>query len=132
MGSTSLAAVVGEDTSELDCPNLEPEDVTRGPAVRLSPGAKLPEVGDAVSAFLNRLVVMPGDFFDGTVLLLWTPPLEVVVVSGLPGAGEPGLGWLLDALEFFDDTETFLLMPPCFRRLSAPALAFEADLPRAA
>ena len=39
---------------------------------------------------------------------------------------------MLDALEFFDDTETFLLMPPCFRRLSAPALAFEADLPRAA
>ena len=92
LGLTSLTALVGEETSELACPNLEPEDVTRGPDVRLSPGDKLPEVVDAVSAFLNRLDVMPGDFFDGTVFLLWTPPLEVVVVSGLPGAGEPGLG----------------------------------------
>ena len=92
LGVTSLAALVGDDTSELDCANLEPEDVTRDRGVKLPPGDKLPEVGDAVSASLNRLDEMPGDFFDGTVLLLWTPPLEVVVVSGLPGAGEPGLG----------------------------------------
>ena len=89
LGETSFAALVGEDTSELDCANLEPGDVTRAPDVKLPPGDKLPGAGDT---FLNRLDEIPGDFFDGTVLLLWTPPLEVVVVSGLPGAGEPGLG----------------------------------------
>lgn len=92
LGLTSLAALVGDGTSEPDCANFEPEDVSRGPDVELPPGDKLPEVGATVSTFLNRLVEMPGDFFDGTVLLLWTPPLEFVLVSGLPGAGEPGLG----------------------------------------
>ena len=73
---------------------------------------------------------MAGDFFDGTVLLLWTPPPEAAAASGLPGAGEPGLGTLLEDLEFFEETDMFLRTPPCFLRLSAPALAFEADLPR--
>lgn len=75
---------------------------------------------------------MAGDFFEGTVLLLWTPPPEVVAASGLPGAGEPGLGTLLEDLEFFEETDMFLRTPPCFLRLSAPALAFEADLRRPA
>jgi hypothetical protein len=42
-----------------------------------------------------------------------------------------GLGTVNEDLEFLEDTETFLRTPPNLRRLSAPALALEADLPSA-
>ena len=74
---------------------------------------------------------MAGERFDGTVLLLPRPPVpEVLVFSwfkpvGVPGEETPGLP---RSLEWPDETETFLRTPN-FRRLSAPALAFEAERP---
>lgn len=69
-----------------------------------------PNLGDA----------SPGDFFEGTVLLRCTPGPTIEV-------GVPGLCALLEALEFFDDTDTFLRRVSYFLRLSAPPLALEAD-----
>jgi hypothetical protein len=68
-----------------------------------------------------------GDFFEGTVLLRWTPPLDVCVITA-PYAGLAGLGAPLDCSECLDDADTFLRTPPYFLTLSAPALALEADL----
>lgn len=123
--------VEGERISGVMGATLDPGDMVRGGVEKYAPGESLVDVGVDGSAFLNRVEGMAGDFFDGTVLLLWTPP-ELVAARGLPGAGEPGLGTLLDDFEFLEETDKFLRMPPCFLRLSAPALAFEADLPRPA
>lgn len=43
-------------------------------------------------------------------------------------AGLAGLGAPFDCLECLEEVDTFLLIPPYFRILSAPALAFEDDL----
>lgn len=58
------------------------------------------------------------------------PVLDVAVVSwfrpvGVPGEDTPGLP---RSLEWPEDTDTFLLTPN-LRKLSAPALAFEAERP---
>ena len=69
------------------------------------------------------------------MLLRARPPLLPVLPSaegeaGVPGVVTPGL---LRSLELRDDKEPFRRTPPApFRRLSAPALAVEADLPIAA
>lgn len=40
-----------------------------------------------------------------------------------------GLATLVECFECLDETDTFLRTPPNLRRLSAPALALEVDLP---
>ena len=82
------------------------------------------------SALLKRGVDKAGDFFDGTVLLRYTPLPVLLLAKAVPDDGVIGLGTLVDFLEFLDETDTFLRMPPNFRRLSAPALAFDVDLPK--
>jgi hypothetical protein len=90
---------------------------------------KAPPVGEGDPEFFcSREDGRPGDLFEGTVLLLWTPPVGVCVNEG-PYAGLAGLGAPFDCLECRDDTDTFRRTPPYFRTSSAPALAFEADLP---
>jgi hypothetical protein len=68
---------------------------------------------------------MAGDFFDGTVLLLWTPLPEFEVAS----EGVTGLGGTPECLDPLDETDTFLRTPPYRLTLSAPALALDEDLP---
>lgn len=51
-----------------------------------------------------------------------------MLACGLPGGGELGLGMFCDDFEFFDETDTLRRIPN-LRRLSAPALAFDVDLP---
>jgi hypothetical protein len=78
-------------------------------------------VGDGEPEFFcKRPCGILGDLFEGTVLLLCIPPVAV---------GVAGLGAPFDCLECLEDTDTFLRIPPNFRTLSAPALAFDADLP---
>jgi hypothetical protein len=55
------------------------------------------------------------------------PPL-VVFDNAAPYGGLAGLGAPLDCRECREDVETFRRTPPYLRTLSAPALAFEADL----
>ena len=84
----------------------------------------MPAVGDGEPEFFCSLFEgSPGERFDGTVLLRWTPPVGVVANAGLAGLGAP-----LDCLECREETDTLRRMPPYFRTLSAPALAFEEDL----
>lgn len=95
----------------------------------ISPG-KFGVVGVAGSEGLpNRVEDRAGDFFDGTVLLLCTELPVALLAKGTPVDGVTGLGAPFEPREFFDDTETLRRTPPYLRRLSAPPLAFEADLP---
>jgi hypothetical protein len=64
-----------------------------------------------------------GDLLDGTVLLLPRPPDVGVVTAGLPGLGAP-----LDARERLEDVDLLRRIFPSLDTLSAPALAFDADL----
>ncbi len=75
---------------------------------------------------------IPGDFFDGRVLLLWTPLPGLLPVYGEEAAGVIGFGTLMECFDCLDETDTFRLIPPNLRRLSAPALALDADRPKAA
>src|SRR5262249_21161333 len=62
-----------------------------------------------------------GDFLDGTVLLLANPADGDEATPGLPG---------VDAPECLDDVDRLRRILPSRRTLSAPALAFELDLPK--
>lgn len=66
------------------------------------------------------------DLFDGTVLLRCTPEARVGLGTAI---GVTGAGTTVDLFDVLEDTETFRRMLPNLRTLSAPALAFELDLP---
>ncbi len=70
---------------------------------------------------------MAGDRLDGTVLLRDMPelPANEVTPEGVPGLETPGLPLSLEPRE---DTDT-LRRTPYFLRLSAPALALDAERP---
>lgn len=68
----------------------------------------------------------PAEWRDGTVLLRCIP---LPMVAGLPIAGDDVTAAPTDPLEPRDETDTFLLILPHLCTLSAPALAFELDLP---
>ena len=78
---------------------------------------------------LNRAAPNAGDLLDGTVLLLWTPMVGVVAASGVAYGELVELGAPFDCLECFDETETFLRIPPYLRTSSAPALPFDGERP---
>ena len=87
--------------------------------------------GEASCMRWNLDPASAGDRFEGMVLLRPMPPeLEPVVLSGLRPVGVPGdeTPGLPRSLEWPEETETFLRTPN-LRRLSAPALAFDADRP---
>lgn len=76
------------------------------------------------SPFLwNLPVPIAGDFLDGTVLLLAKPPDAPDPCAGLAGLGAP-----LECRECLDETDRFRRIWPSRATLSAPALAFDADL----
>jgi hypothetical protein len=96
------------------------ERATLPPAVDGDAGV-MATVGD--SCRWNRAEGIWGDFLDGTVLLLANPPLGVVANAGLAGVDVP-----FECRECLDDVDRFLRILPSLLTLSAPALAFEADL----
>ena len=69
-----------------------------------------------------------GDLLDGTVLLRFTPATGDPLARTPPAEGVSGVGTPFDAVsrELRDETDTFR-RTPCFLRLSAPPLAFDAD-----
>ena len=88
---------------------------------------------DASLILWKRPGVIAGDLLEGTVLLraIFAPAVpsgKVVLPDGVPGLDTPGLP---RSLEPRDETETLRLTAPNFRRLSAPALALDADRPSA-
>lgn len=78
--------------------------------------------------------VIGGDLFDGTVLLRPSPPLTLPVEvrpdgdAGIAGLDTPGLPLSRECRE---DMDPFRRNPGVRRTLSAPALAVDADRPRA-
>lgn len=105
---------------------LDPGEEDRAPGERSAGDRAIGVLGES-NPRLNFPEDRPGDFLEGTVLLLYTP-LPVVTIAKAPDEGVPGL---VDFLEFLDETERFLRISPYFRTLSVPALAFDAERPRA-
>lgn len=79
-------------------------------------GGNTDDVGVVGSPCARFGVIKAGDFFEGTVLLLFT---VLAVDVGVPG--------LCVFPEFRDETDTFRRSASYFLRLSAPPLAFDAE-----
>lgn len=111
---------------------VSPEEEAQSPAILGDVVVGEPrrtDVGvDGSVGFWNRVEFNAGDFLDGRVLLRVIPPPTDPGASGTPDVGVPGLGIPPDPLELWEDTETFR-RTPYLRKLSAPALALEADRP---
>jgi len=80
---------------------------------------------------MNRGVCRPAGLLEGTVLLLRTPLPVLLPAFETPDDAVTGVGAATECLDcFVEETDTFLLMPPNLRMLSAPALAVDPDLPK--